>query len=167
MISATSNMGTSESEVLHEFIERIGQRIADLTSQMGIDLSCSRTTMTKIFLDDAQVDAGFQKMSRVGVSQRVHVRVAYGWIGELGREVAMLALMDLAQHVESASSLLGSTASTPSYVYTSEKAGHLGFDQRRRLGCLLLLGTILISLAERDCPLKCAFDTSTSEDKSG
>jgi len=42
-MSATSNMKTPESEVVHELVERIGQRIADLTRQMGVDQMCSCT----------------------------------------------------------------------------------------------------------------------------
>ena len=77
-MSATSNMKTPESEVVHELVERIGQRIADLTRQMGVDLSRARAAMTEVFLDEAKVDPGFQKMSRVGVPQRMHVR----WFGK-------------------------------------------------------------------------------------
>ena len=74
MISATSNTRTSASEVLHQFIERIGQCAADLRRQMRVDLRRARTAMAQAVLDEPQVDAGFQKMSRVRMPQGMHMR---------------------------------------------------------------------------------------------
>ena len=60
MLRATSGMKTLGSEVLHEFIERIGQRVANFSRQMGVDLRCPRAAVTQILLNDAEVDSGFQ-----------------------------------------------------------------------------------------------------------
>ncbi len=53
-------MKTPDSEVFHEFIERIGQRIANLTRKMRVQLRCPRAGVTQILLNDAEVDSGFE-----------------------------------------------------------------------------------------------------------
>src|SRR6059036_190852 len=72
-MSATSNTRTSESEVLHEFVQRIHHVCARFGSQMRVDLSCPRAAMPKVFLDDAQIHSGFQQMRRVRMSKRMNV----------------------------------------------------------------------------------------------
>ena len=74
-MSATSNMRASGSEAVHQLVERIGQSGSNLRSEMGIDLSAPRTAMAEILLNDAQIDSGAQQMRRVGVAQRVDVRL--------------------------------------------------------------------------------------------
>jgi len=48
------------SEVLHQLVQRVGQRGSNLAREMGVDLSRPRTAMAQGVLDDPQIDAGFQ-----------------------------------------------------------------------------------------------------------
>ena len=75
-MSATSSMRTSGegSEALHELVERIGQGGPHLARQMGIELCSARAAVPQVFLDDPQVDAGFQQVGGVGMAQSVNVR---------------------------------------------------------------------------------------------
>src|SRR5437667_5321281 len=71
MISATSNTRTSASEVLHQLIERVHHGGSRFSGQVRVDLSCPRTAMPKVFLNDAQVHAHFQQMRRVRMAKTV------------------------------------------------------------------------------------------------
>jgi hypothetical protein len=73
MISATSNTRTSDSEVLHQLIERVHHGRPRFGGQVRVDLSCSRTAMPEVFLNDAQVHAHFQQMRCVRMSKTVNV----------------------------------------------------------------------------------------------
>ena len=73
MTWATSNMRTSESEVLHEFIERVDLGGPHLLSEMGIDRGRFRAAVPEIVLNQTQMNAGFHQVCRVGMTQRVHV----------------------------------------------------------------------------------------------
>src|SRR5438874_5978455 len=73
MISATSNMRTSDSEVLHQLIERVHHGCSRFGGQVRVDLSSPRTAMPEVFLNDAQVHAHFQQMRRVRMSQTVNM----------------------------------------------------------------------------------------------
>ena len=73
-MSATSNMKTPESEVVHELVERIGQCVVNFPRQMRVQLSGARTAMTQVLLNDAEVHPGFQQMSGVRMSKGVDVR---------------------------------------------------------------------------------------------
>ena len=50
----------TRSEVVHQLVERIGQRGANLAREMRVDLRRPRTPMAERVLDDPQVDAGLQ-----------------------------------------------------------------------------------------------------------
>ena len=72
-MSATSSTGpVIRLQVLHQLIERIGQRIAHFPRQMGVELRGTRTAVSKILLNDPQVDTGFQQMSGVGMPPIPH-----------------------------------------------------------------------------------------------
>ena len=73
MISATSNTRTSASEVLHQLIERVHHGRSRFGGQVRVDLSCPRTAMPEVFLNDAQVHAHFQQMRRVRMSKTVNM----------------------------------------------------------------------------------------------
>lgn len=48
------------SEVVHQLVQRIGQRGANLAREMRVDLDRPRAAMAQGVLDDPQIDAGFQ-----------------------------------------------------------------------------------------------------------
>jgi hypothetical protein len=62
-----------ESEVLHELVERIGQRGLHLAGQVGVDLGGAGAPVAQVFLNDPEVDPRFQQMRGVGVAQRANV----------------------------------------------------------------------------------------------
>jgi hypothetical protein len=50
----------ARSEVLHQLVQRVGQRRADFAHEMGVDLGRPRAAMAQGILDDPQIDPGFQ-----------------------------------------------------------------------------------------------------------
>src|SRR5437899_4342599 len=66
-------MRTSDSEVLHQLIERVHHGCSRFGGQVRVDLSCPRTAMPEVFLNDAQVDAHFQQMGCVRMSKTVNM----------------------------------------------------------------------------------------------
>lgn len=48
------------SEVLHQLVQRVGQRRSNFAREMRVDLRRPRTAMAERVLDDPQIDAGFQ-----------------------------------------------------------------------------------------------------------
>src|SRR4029077_3895559 len=64
----------SGSEILRELLQGVVQRSPQFTGEMGVDLGGAQTSVTEVFLDDAQIHAHLEKMSRIGVPQRVHMR---------------------------------------------------------------------------------------------
>ena len=59
----------------HQFVDgRAGLYFAD-RSQMSVDGGSGGGSMAKVFLDDAQIDACFQQMGRIRVTQGMHGRL--------------------------------------------------------------------------------------------
>ena len=50
----------NRSEVLHQLVQRIGQRRSNFAREMRVDLGRARTVMAQSVLDDPQIDAGFE-----------------------------------------------------------------------------------------------------------
>src|SRR3989449_9155407 len=73
MISATSNTRPPASEVLHQLIERVHHGRSCFGGQVRVDLSCPRTAMPEVFLNDAEVHAYFQQMCCVRMSKTVNM----------------------------------------------------------------------------------------------
>src|SRR2546426_2154309 len=73
MIPATSNTRPPASEVLHQLIERVHHGCSRFGGQVRVDLSCPRTAMPEVFLNDAQVHAHFQQMRRVRMAKTVNM----------------------------------------------------------------------------------------------
>lgn len=48
------------SEVLHQLVQRVGQRGSNLVREVRVDLGRPRTAMAEGVLNDPQIDAGFQ-----------------------------------------------------------------------------------------------------------
>lgn len=74
-MSATSSTTASgrRSEVVHERVERVGECGSHLPRQMRVDLGGAGAAVTEGLLDNPKVDAGFQQVCRIGVTQRVDV----------------------------------------------------------------------------------------------
>src|SRR2546428_13972175 len=60
-------------EALHQLVERLGQCGLHLACQMGVDLRGTSTVVAQVFLNDSQVETGFQQMRGIGMPQRVHM----------------------------------------------------------------------------------------------
>jgi hypothetical protein len=55
------------SETLHQLVQRIGESGEHFTGQMGVQLRGARAAVAEVVLDDAQVEAGLQQMSGIGM----------------------------------------------------------------------------------------------------
>ena len=73
MISATSSMTPSDdrSEVLHQLVQRIGQRRLHVRREMGVDLGRAQALVTEDHLDQSQTHAGGVEVRRVRMAQRI------------------------------------------------------------------------------------------------
>src|SRR6266849_1893247 len=74
-MSATSNMPDLQqsSEVSHQLVEWLGERSAHLARQMGVEGRGARTAVAQVVLNQAQVNARFEQMGSVRMSQRMHM----------------------------------------------------------------------------------------------
>src|SRR5438552_14296673 len=97
-------MRTSDSEVLHQLIERVHHGCSRFGGQVRVDLSCPRTAMPEVFLDDAQVHAHFQQMRRVRMSKTVNVS-AFGNARGIDRALESLLQAAVAERVDRRTSL--------------------------------------------------------------
>lgn len=52
--------GVGRLQILHELIDGIDNRVANLACQMGVELRTAGAAMPEILLDDTQIDARFQ-----------------------------------------------------------------------------------------------------------
>jgi len=65
--------GTGGSEALHQAVDGIAGGLVDLLGEVGVDLGGSDAGMAEVDLDDAGIRVVFEQVSRVGMSQGVHV----------------------------------------------------------------------------------------------
>ena len=74
-MSATSNMSDLRlgSEISHQLVERRGEGGPHRARQMGVEGRGARTAMAQVVLNQAQVNARFQQVGGVRMSQRVHM----------------------------------------------------------------------------------------------
>src|SRR5450759_810607 len=72
-MSATSNMSDlrSGSEVFHQVVERVSLGGPHGAGQMGVKSRSARTAMAQVVLNQPQVNACFQQVRSVGMSQRM------------------------------------------------------------------------------------------------
>ena len=74
-MSATSNMSDLRlgSEISHQLVERRGEGGPHRARQMGVEGRGARTAMAQVVLNQAQVNARFEQMGSVRMSQRMHM----------------------------------------------------------------------------------------------
>ena len=64
----------NRSEVLHQLVQRIGQRRLHVRREMGVDLGRAQALVAENLLDQSQTHAGGVQVRRVRVAQRVSRR---------------------------------------------------------------------------------------------